>query len=141
VLIAGEDVSDATLVKHSGRYWLFGTVGGGWQSSWDTLKIWSAERLTGPWTPCGDGPALVDSRCARPAGRFFTRGGELWRPAQDCSTGYGAGLALARVDRLDTDGFAQTTGAILRPNAAWPGLGIHTVNMTNGLEVVDGCTA
>lgn len=140
VLIAGEEISDATVVKHNGRYWLFGTLGGGWQSSWDTLKIWSADALTGPWSPCGDGPALVDARCARPAGRFFMRGGELWRPAQDCSTGYGAGLALARVDRLDTDGFVQTTGAILKPNAAWPGIGIHTLNLENGLEVVDGCT-
>jgi hypothetical protein len=141
VLIAGEEVSDATVVKHQGRYWLFGTVSGGWQSSWDTLKIWSAETLLGPWIACGDGPVLIDSRCARPAGRFFTRGGELWRPAQDCSTGYGAALVLARVDRLDTDGFVQTTGAVLRPNAAWPGLGMHTVNLANGLEVVDGCTA
>jgi hypothetical protein len=141
VLIADEEVSDATVVQHNGRYWLFGTVSGGWQSSWDTLKIWTADALQGPWRPCGDGPALVDARCARPAGRFFKRGGELWRPAQDCSTGYGAGLVLARVDRLDTDGFAQTTGAVLRPNQAWPGIGIHTVNMENGLEVVDGCTA
>lgn len=141
VLIAGEEVSDATMVKHNGRYWLFGTVGGGWQSSWDTLKIWSAESIEGPWDPCGDGPALVDARCARPAGHFFRRGGELWRPAQDCSTGYGAGLVMARVDRLDLDGFAQTTGAVLRPNSSWPGLGIHTFNIANGLEAVDGCTA
>jgi hypothetical protein len=141
ILIADEAVSDATVVRHADRYWLFGTVSGAWHSSWDTLKIWTSDALEGPWSPCGDGPALVDSRCARPAGRFFTRGSELWRPAQDCSTGYGAGLVLARVDRLDTDGFSQTIGAVLRPNAAWPGLGIHTLNLANGVEVVDGCTA
>ena len=141
VLIADEEVSDATVVKNNGVYWLFGTVSGGWRSSWDTLKIWSAESLEGPWAPCGEGPALVDSRCARPAGQFFMRGNELWRPAQDCSTGYGAGLVLARVDRLDFKGFSQTIGAVLRPNSAWPGLGMHTFNLANGLEVVDGCTA
>jgi hypothetical protein len=141
VLLDGEEVSDATVVSHSGRWWMFGTVSGGWQSSWDTLKIWTAESLFGPWEASGSGPALVDAMGARPAGAFFLRGGELWRPAQDCSTGYGAGLVLARVDRLDRDGFGQTMGAHIRPNSEWPGLGIHTLNSANGLEVVDGCTA
>jgi hypothetical protein len=141
VLIADEDVSDPTVVKFNGRYWLFGTVSGAWQSGWDTLKIWSAETLEGPWSPCGDGAALIDSRSARPAGRFFLKDGDLWRPAQDCSTGYGAGLVFARVDQLETNGFSQTIRAVLRPNQAWPGVGIHTFNLENGLEAVDGCSA
>jgi len=30
------------------------------------------------------------------------------RPVQDCSTGYGMALGLARIDRLDDDSYAQT---------------------------------
>jgi hypothetical protein len=139
VLLEGEEVSDATLVEHQGRLWMFGTASSGWQSSWDTLRIWTSETLFGPWHPAGSKPALIDSMGARPAGAFFQRNGELWRPAQDCTTGYGRGLVLARVDRLDLDGFSQTISATLRPNQAWPGLGIHTVNTSHSLEVVDGC--
>lgn len=139
VLLDGQEVSDATIVDHQGRLWMFGTLSGAWQSSWDTLQIWTAERLFGPWIPLGSKPVLVDSKGARPAGAFFHRNDELWRPAQDCSTGYGRGLVLARVDQLNLSGFAQTITTTLRPNAAWPGLGIHTVNTAASLEVVDGC--
>ena len=141
ILIDNEEVSDATIVAHGGAFWMFGTVSGSWQSSWDTLKIWTAENLFGPWTPSGQMPALIDAQGARPAGAFFKRDGNLWRPAQDCTTGYGAGLVLARVDQLDPLGFSQTTQAVLHPNAQWPGIGIHTLNFAAGLEVVDGCKA
>lgn len=139
-LVSGCPVADATLVDHGGRLWLTGTVGGGGASSWDALHLWSAERLEGPWTAHSANPVLVDAMSARPAGAFYRRNGELWRPAQDCTTGYGAGLAFCRVTKLDDEGFAQEIGAVLRAGGAdWPGSGLHTVNWTDGLEVVDGC--
>ena len=76
-----------------------------------------------------------------PAGAMFWKNGELWRPAQDCSAGYGAALALCRVTRLDDTAFEQTVEAVLRPNEQWPGIGLHTVNEAPGFEVVDGCRA
>jgi hypothetical protein len=83
---------------------------------------------------------LIDSCGARPAGAHYLRAGHLWRPAQDCTSGYGVGLALARITKLDTEGFAQTIEAVIRPGDAWPGIGIHTLNWAAGIEVVDGCT-
>ena len=81
-----------------------------------------------------------DGAARRLAGAFYKRGAELWRPAQDCTTGYGAGLALCRVTKLDDEGFAQEIGAVLRAGGSdWPGSGLHTVNWADGLEVVDGC--
>lgn len=139
VLIDGEALSDATIVKHGARCYLFGTSSDSGRSSWDALKIWSAPNLLGPWTAVSDEPVLIDARAARPAGHFFVRNGELWRPAQDCSTGYGAALVFARVDRLDAHGFSQSVQAVLRPNADWPGIGFHTHNVSNGIETVDGC--
>lgn len=139
-LISGIGVGDATVVEHGGRLWLAGTVGGGDASTWDALHLWSAERLDGPWTAHSENPVLLDALGARPAGAFYKRGGELWRPAQDCTTGYGAGLALCRVTKLDDEGFAQDVVTVLRAGGAdWPGSGLHTVNWSGGLEVVDGC--
>jgi hypothetical protein len=140
VLIDGLEVSDATIVQHAGALWMFGTVGGGGESSWDALHLWHASELTGPWRPHAGNPVLIDSCGARPAGAHYLRAGHLWRPAQDCTSGYGVGLALARITKLDTEGFAQTIEAVIRPGDAWPGIGIHTLNWAAGIEVVDGCT-
>lgn len=138
VLVDGVEVSDATVVEHSGRLWMAGTVSGGGASTWDALHLWSADRLLGQWRHVGDGPVFVDARSGRPAGAFFRRGGELWRPAQDCGPGYGAALALARVDRLGDEGFAQTVMTTLKPGESWPGKGLHTLNWAAGIEVIDG---
>lgn len=139
-LVNGIGVGDATVVEHGGRLWLTGTVGGGDASTWDALHLWSADRLEGPWRAHSENPVLLDALGARPAGAFYRKGGELWRPAQDCTNGYGAGLAFCRVTKLDDEGFAQEIGAVLRAGGTdWPGSGLHTVNWADGLEVVDGC--
>lgn len=67
------------------------------------------------------------------------RGGVLMRPVQDCTNGYGAALGLARIDRLDRDGFEQSVETILAPTAAWPGRKLHTLNAAGTLETIDGC--
>lgn len=133
--------SDATLLRHGGRLWLFATVGEEGSSTWDTLCIWSAERLAGPWIAHPGNPVLIDALGVRPGGAFFERGGELWRPAQDCTTGYGVGLVLARVDELNEERFRQTVQTVIHPGGAWPGISLHTVNWADGIEVVDGCEA
>ncbi len=135
-LLDGVAAADATLVHHGGRWRLFATVANDGQSDWDSLAIFCADRLDGPWRSHPANPALIDARQARSAGRFFERDGRLYRPAQDCAGGYGAALALCGVDRLDDDGFAQTIEARLAPpGRAWRG--VHTLNDAGGLEVID----
>jgi hypothetical protein len=83
----------------------------------------------------------VDARAARPAGAVWTRGGALYRVAQDCATHYGAALTIARIDRLDTEGFAQTVVARLPPRTDWrarhAAIGTHTLNQGGGFEAID----
>jgi hypothetical protein len=139
-LLNGPAVGDATIVDHGGQLWMFGTIGGGSASTWDALHVWRSDRLESGWSAVSDHPVLVDSLGARPAGAFFRRNGELWRPAQDCTTGYGVGLALARVTALSATEFEQAVETIIRPDASnWPGIGLHTLNWAGGIEVVDGC--
>lgn len=139
-LLSGIEVGDATIVEEAGRLWMFGSVGGSESSSWDALHIWSSDRLEGPWQPHGRNPVVLDALGARPAGAFFRRDGALWRPAQDCAAGYGAGLALCRVMQLDDDGFAQKIETVLAAGGpGWPGTGLHTLNWAAGIEVIDGC--
>jgi hypothetical protein len=142
ILIDDIDLGDATLHRADGRCYLFGAVRPHWGSSWDGLAIFTAERLAGPWTPLFSGPAKVDVASARPAGRMFSFGASVIRPFQDSSGSYGAGLGFARVDRLDANGYAETTLTALRP--APPLSGLHTYNRGGGFEVIDvitGCEA
>jgi hypothetical protein len=61
----------------------------------------------------------------------------LVRPAQDCRRGYGRALALARIDRLDEEGYHQTVVASLPPDERWGADGVHTLNEAGGLEAID----
>lgn len=128
---------DATIVRHAGRWWITAGLALDGASSWDALVLYSAERLTGPWQAHPANPVLVDARSARPAGAVYGHGGELWRPAQDCTAGYGSALSLCRIDRLDDTGFAQSLVTTLRFGREGDCAGPHTLNFAGGIEVVD----
>ncbi len=137
-LLSDVAASDATLLQHGGLWWLFATVRDRGGAFSDALHLWSAPDLTGPWTPHRRNPVLIDIASARPAGRVVRRDGALIRPVQDCRSGYGAALGLARITRLDPDGFEQTVETILTPGPRWPGRRLHTLNSAGGFEFIDG---
>ncbi|MCA0019152.1 formyl transferase, partial [Mesorhizobium sp. B264B1A] len=130
--------SDATLVEHGGRWWLFATVRDGGGAFSDALHLWSAPDFRGPWTPHPKNPVLIDIASARPAGRMVEREGQLLRPVQDCRRSYGAALGIARIVHLDLDGMSQVVETILTPGALWSGRKLHTLNEAGGLEFIDG---
>lgn len=137
VLLEGIEASDATALLHNGRWWLFATVGHGGSLS-DSLHLWSADDLRGPWTPHAQNPVLVDIASARPAGRIIEHDGRLLRPAQDGRGGYGAALTLTEITRLDDEAFEQRVVSHLGPSEQWPGRRLHTLNEAGGIEVIDG---
>ena len=134
-----EDVraDDVTLVRHNDHWWLFAAISE-WQSSqWDALGLFYADDLFGKWHAHQGNPVLPDARAARPAGAMYMQDGALWRPAQDCSSIYGGGLSLCRVDKLDPERFEQTVMHRFAPDATDQLRGFHTLNEHQGLEVVD----
>lgn len=138
-LIEGVTASDATLIERDGLWWLFATVRDGGGSFSDALHLWSAPDFRGPWTPHRRNPVLIDIASARPAGDMIIRDGELLRPVQDCRQGYGKALGIARVTRLDGDGFAQEVETILEAGGPlWPGRRLHSLNSAGGFEFIDG---
>ncbi|TXN06769.1 hypothetical protein FV222_04555 [Methylobacterium sp. WL103] len=137
-LLTNIAASDATLVRHEGQWWMFVTLYGGEGSHSDTLGLFMADDLFGPWRPHPANPVLIDAGSARPAGGMIVRNGRLWRPVQDCTRLYGGGMALCEVTTLTDMRFEQVVRARLGPCAAWPGRRLHTLNCTGGIEVIDG---
>ncbi len=137
VLLEGE-ISDATLLRHDGRYWLFATDRDGHGSTSDTMVVFHASVLTGPWTPHRDNPIIVDRRRARPGGSFTRVGNRLVLPVQDGTLGYGGGLGL--LDILDLDENRVGLGPYRPIDTAgdWPHPQVHTLNRAGRLEVIDG---
>jgi hypothetical protein len=146
-LLSGVVASDVTLLERDGRWWMFATCreslpkGTGLPergSYSDALHLWSAHDFRGPWTPHPRNPVLIDSASARPAGRIVSRAGALVRPVQDCRRAYGGALALARIDRLDDEAYAQTVLTRLEAGPGWAGPCLHTLNRSGMFEFIDG---
>lgn len=137
-LLRDISVADATVFIQDGYWWMLASTVAYQSSSWDSLSVFHAPDLCGPWTAHIRNPILIDLHAARPAGDIYTYGGNLWRPAQDCSNGYGSAISLCSIDRLDTEAYVQSTRAVLKPESAWYSRRIHTLNWAAGLEVIDG---
>ena len=137
-LVADIEASDATLVRHQDNFWIFAATRDGVGSWSDTLSLYHAPDLLGPWRPHPANPVLIDQASARPAGAIITRNGKLWRPVQDCTRGYGTGIGLAEVTALDHEHFEQRVHAVLRADRSWPGRRLHTLNRAGRIECIDG---
>lgn len=137
-LLSGLELADATITQHNGLHYLFGAWRDGTGGYSDSLAIYYAEHLLGPWLPHASNPVLIDRASTRPAGNFVTINDKLWRPVQNCADGYGAALALAEVVELSPTAFRQTVRHSLKPGPAWPGRKLHTLNRCGRLEVIDG---
>ncbi|MCB5204546.1 hypothetical protein LH464_18935 [Neorhizobium sp. T786] len=138
-LVSDVEAGDATIVAHNDRLWMFAVIRQGIGGYSDALAMWSSGHLFGQWQPHPANPVLIDDREARPAGAMVRRNGQLLRPVQDCRSGYGAALGLARVTKLDDEGFAQIVETRLAPgSSSWPGRKLHSLNGNGRLEVIDG---
>lgn len=137
-LLSDLELADATITRHNGLHYLFGAWRDGTGGYSDSLAIYYAEHLLGPWLPHASNPVLIDRASTRPAGNFVTIDGKLWRPVQDCAEGYGAGLALAEIVELSPTSYKQIVRHSLKPGPLWPGRKLHTLNRCGRLEVIDG---
>ena len=136
-LIADREISDATLLERDGRFWLFGTERHSQGNHSDTMVVFSADRLEGPWLPHSMNPVLIDRSAARPGGAFVQQGDRLFLPVQDGTRAYGGGLGLAELVELNQHAVRFAAPRPVRPGDAWARAGIHTLNRAGGIEVID----
>lgn len=136
--VAAEGVRaiDPALFAWEGRWWLAYTDGELGAS--DNLCLLHAAGPEGPWLPHAGNPVKVDVRSSRSAGTPFVRQGRLYRPAQDCAAGYGAGVVINRVTRLTPDAFAEepATRVAPDPDGRRPD-GLHTLSSWGERTLID----
>ena len=137
VLMEGAVFSDATILFHSGLWWLFVTADWFGTSTQDELSIYYSDTLDGDWKPHRANPVKSDSRYSRPAGRIIRQGNRLFRPAQNCDRTYGAGIVWFEITRLTPTHFSE------RKIADWDGQtelsmdGLHSFDHIGSLQVID----
>ena len=137
VLLSGIDINDATILQRDGSYWLFGTRRQGVGSASDTLVVYRAPALRGPWAPHKLNPIAIDRSAARPGGAFMHHNGRTFLPVQDGQRVYGGGLGLMELQRLDDDAVIFAPPMPVDAGPAWDHRGIHTLNRAGMLEVID----
>ncbi|HXD55043.1 MAG TPA: hypothetical protein VN618_09855 [Solirubrobacteraceae bacterium] len=138
VLLDGVIASDATLLEHEGRLWLFACVTEPGATLLDELHLFWAERLAGPWHPHPLNPVVSDVACARPAGAVQVWGGRLVRPAQDCSRRYGGAVSFREIDVLSESEYAEHEIARIDPAVAGRRTrAVHTYAADRLYEAID----
>jgi hypothetical protein len=138
VLIADREIVDATLLALGGKYWLFASERDGAGNSSDTMVVFFAESLKGPWRPHKMNPIIIDKTAARPGGGFAKVVDRILLPLQDGTVCYGGGLGYAELIRLDTDRVELRRPIPIETAGFWVYPRIHTVNRAGRLEVIDG---
>jgi hypothetical protein len=141
-LLRGVRAADATLEEHDGLWWLFATIpAAGAHNDLEELHLFHAETPLGPWTPHRRNPVKSDLGSSRPAGRLFRRDGTWYRPAQDCTLGYGHSIAINRVEAWDLGDYRESAAGRIDPDWATGVDRTHTFNALGPLFVLDARVA
>ena len=128
-LIEGQ-CADPSIIRFGERWWLF-TCSTPYQH--DTLRLYFADELTGPWREHPKSPLIRNDKCrARPAGRVLRLDDKLIRFAQDCVPLYGSRVRAFDVIELTTTHYVEVenlASPILQPSGTgWNALGMHHVD-------------
>lgn len=128
---------DATLWIEGDMFWMFAGGQHLQSGSWDALHLFYAPSLFGPWTAMTEHAVRIDNSSARPGGALVKIGKKLYRPAQDCSRGYGSALTWNEVTKLSPEAFAENPVGRVQFNSHPGLLGPHTWNTCSGLLLTD----
>jgi len=139
--------ADPSIVRFKDRWWLF-VCSTPYQH--DTLRLYFADRLTGPWREHPQSPLVTaDMTRARPAGRVVPFNDKLIRFAQDCVPQYGSRVRAFDILDLTTQSYAEIENAaspvLQGSGAGWNSSGMHNVDAQQQpdgtwLACVDGFT-
>lgn len=134
-------ILDATFLKTDNKYWLFGVRKNNESDHHYESWVYTANDLLGEYTPHPMCPVKKGLKGTRAAGNFIEVDGTFYRPTQNCEEEYGKSIILYKIDELTPSQVSETD----HMSIALGGNGqnakikrIHTINVADGLMVVDG---
>ena len=138
--------ADPSIFRYADRWWMFAELSA--RGTNDTLRLYTAENLMGPWTEHPRSPVVRgDQNIARPGGRVVVQGDRIFRFAQDDKPTYGNQLWAFEITRLTPTEYAEKpakAGPVLTASGrGWNALGMHhadphEVAPGQWIAVVDG---
>ncbi|MGH2454199.1 MAG: glucosamine inositolphosphorylceramide transferase family protein [bacterium] len=131
-LLQGSHLRDASILRHDGRWWLFAETSP--RRTFDTLRLYHAQELTGPWREHPRSPIVRENpRAARPAGRLLPLGGTILRFAQDCVPHYGTRVRAFEITELTPRHYRERPASerpVLGPGpSGWNADGMHHLDL------------
>ena len=98
------DFSDSNIILKDGLFYLLTTVN---YIGTNELELYTATSLFGPYTkhPCS--PVCNSNKYGRNAGSVDLRDSNLYRVAQDCSSGYGENVHILEITILTPDSYRE----------------------------------
>ena len=128
-LLEGEPYVDPSIFRHNDKWWLFTAT-----PSCDTLKLYYADILEGPWKEHPKSPVVKgDADIARPGGRVLIFDNRIIRYTQDAYPTYGNQVWAYEITELTTASYKERSASELpivklTGGTAWNGQGMHQVD-------------
>ncbi len=130
-LLSGPYYADSSLFHYDNKWWLFAETNPDLKH--DTLRLYYAENLTGPWFEHTGSPLIAgNAHVARPAGRILIFDGRIIRYAQDCDPIYGTQVRAFEITALTVTSYQERAvgeSPVLRGSGTgWNECGMHHID-------------
>lgn len=134
-IVCDDPLTDATPFVFDGSDYLIATR---LPDSQKDAYLYRYDAAAGRYVCHSDRPVAAGKAGARMGGSFFEADGKLYRPAQDCSGGYGKALTIFEVESV-APVYAERAVLRLDPVSWRYNLGLHTLNFhtLSALAVID----
>lgn len=137
VLIKGGTLLDGTILFFDEKYWLFATKRGA--DSESKLFLYHSKKWNADYIPHLSNPIKLNQKGSRPAGAFINENGVIYRPTQNCENYYGKSVIINKINVLNDSQFEEIpVKEIFAPQNCRNNFGIHTINISNDVIVIDG---
>lgn len=122
--------ADPSIFYFNDRWWMFVCST---PYKHDTLRLYFAEELMGPWREHPDSPIVEsNNRIARPAGRVVILDDRIIRFSQDCVPNYGARVRAFEISELTTSSYGEaeheSSPVLSGSGNGWNALGMHHID-------------
>jgi len=144
-MLTGQRFIDASVFQYDGKWWLFTETNP--NLSFDTLRLYFADDLLGPWVEHPRSPIVEGNRLiARPAGRVLVDD-KLLRYCQNCEPHYGSQVRAFEILELSTSSYREReismSPVLTGSGRGWNESGMHHIDahrMPDGgwIACVDG---